>query len=381
MKDTIVVGAGPAGTLAARSMAEKGYDVLVLENHQVAGLPQHCTGLISPETLEMSRVNPDILNTISNAEFVFPNGRSFTVNSKTKKAVIVDRADLDQKMADAAQDAGAVFSYSTRYDSHTVKDAVFVDSDRATFKARSIVGADGASSKVAMTLGDNKPREYVRGIQADVAYRMENQDTMKIFIGNSVAPGFFLWQIPCGDFTRIGLCTSWNAGSPSEYLTQKLISMNLHDKVQKVYSGKIPLGGRQFVSGDRCLLTGDAAGFVKPMSGGGLYPAFKANQHLVSVLSSCLDAETMASKDMAEYSRRCDEDFGRELDHDYKFRRRYKKMTDRDFNRIYKYVIMNNLAPRLEEIDIDHPLSVVRSAIYGPKVIISGIPIMLRMLI
>jgi flavin-dependent dehydrogenase len=58
MHDIIVVGAGPAGSLAARRLAEKKYEVLVLEEHESPGVPQHCTGLVSEETLKMSGVMP-----------------------------------------------------------------------------------------------------------------------------------------------------------------------------------------------------------------------------------------------------------------------------------------------------------------------------------
>jgi geranylgeranyl reductase family protein len=380
MHDVIVVGAGPAGSLAARSLAEKGYDVLVLENHSVPGLPQHCTGLISEETIAMSGVKPNIINTLYGAEFVFPNGKSFTVRSEKPKGYIVDRADLDRKMADAAKQAGAVFSFSDRYVSHTIKDAVFVDTENATYKSKAIIGADGVNSVVSMTMGENRPKEYVRGIQADVDMRMDNQDVFKVFVGNTVAPGFFAWQIPCGDFTRIGLCISGATESPSEYLSQRLIEMGVHDKVLKVYSGKIPLGGRPFVCGDRCMLIGDAAGHVKPLSGGGLYPAFRANSHLVKVLSSCLDANTLTSKDLTEYSKLCNADFGKELDLAYMARKKFKRMTDNDLNKGYDYVMKNNLVPVLNDMEIDHPTEVVKKVLKRPKALIKAVPLYLRTL-
>ena len=380
MQDVVVVGAGPAGTLAARMLANRNYDVLVMENHKVPGLPQHCTGLISEETLRMSGVKPDIFNTFHAAEFVFPNGKSIVVRSSNTKAVVVDRADLDMKMAEAAADAGARFAYSTKYSSHEVKDSVFVDTDNATYKARMLIGADGASSSVALTLGENRPKEYVRGIQVDVDREMDDQDTFKVFLGNDIAPGFFAWQIPCGDFTRIGLCTSWDAGLPSEYLSRFLIDRGLQGKVSKVYSGKIPLGGRPFLCGDRCMLAGDAAGFVKPLSGGGLYPAFKANEHLVRVLSACLDANTLTSKDLSEYTRACNSDFLKELNHAYGFRRKFKKLSDDNFNRIYDYIMKYNLVPTLNELDIDHPANALRKVLSNPKAIFSGIPLYMRTL-
>lgn len=378
MRDVIVVGAGPAGTLAARSLAEKGFEVMVLEDHETSGTPQHCTGLISEETLGMSRVKPDILSKINAAEFIFPNGQSITLRSKDVMSVMVDRIDLDMKMAEAAEDAGAELSYSEAYVTHTSSEIVEVETTARMHRAKALIGADGASSKVAMALGDNYPKEYIRGIQADVKYTMDEQDTFKVYLGNNIAPGFFAWAVPAGPFTRIGLCTSWSAGAPSKYLTDLLIRVGLEDDVIQVYSGKIPLGVRPILSADRCLLTGDAAGFVKPLSGGGLFPTFKANEILVETMSAGLDSDNLYSRDLAGYDRRIKDGIGKELNRAYSLRKKFKNMSDPDFNKIYDYIKKNDLEPSLSELNIDHPGDLIKNILHKPKAVMAAIPIYLR---
>ncbi len=378
MHDVIIVGAGPAGNLAARTLAEKKYEVIVLEEHESPGLPMHCTGFVSEETLRMSRVKPDIYSTIYGAEVTFPNGKSIEVRSDKPKGVMIDRVDLEVKMAEAAQKAGADYCFNERYQGHTVGDAVVVDTTVRPHRGKVLIGADGANSQVAMSLGDNRPNEYIRGIQVDVDYAMEDQEMLKLYLGNTVAPGFFAWAIPCGDFTRIGLCSSWSAGPPSEYLSDILVRMGFHDKVLKVYSGKIPLGIRPYLSGDRVLLTGDAAGFVKPLSGGGLYPTFKANAHLMTSITNGLDSDALYSRDLSEYSRNCMDDFGRELERSYQLRKRYKKLTDSDLNRIYDYIQKNDLIEYAKDIDIDHPADVVKKVLKVPSLLFSAIPLFMR---
>jgi len=378
MHDVIIVGGGPAGSLAAKDLAAQGLDVLVLEEHESVGLPQHCTGLISEETLHMSGVRPDILNTLYGAEVVFPDGQTITVESDKPKAKIVSRVDLDVRMAQAAMDAGAVYSFSDKYQTHSVDSGVTVRSTTGSHEARVVIGADGASSAVAMTLGDNRPKEYIRGIQADVRYMMEDQSLFKLFLGNKVAPGFFAWQIPCGSFTRIGLCTSWSSGAPSEYLSNMLIRMGMQDRIMKVYSGKIPIGRRALIHGDRCLLAGDALGYVKPLSGGGLYPAFKANKHLVNVLTGALDSDMLFGRDLSEYDRACNADFGKEMDHMYGYRQRFKRLTDSDFNKCCDIIRKNDLVPILKDLDIDHPNEVIKKVAKMPKVMMSALPLLMR---
>ena len=111
MRDVTRVGGGPAGSLAAADLA-RDHDVLVLEEHESSGRPVQCAGLISDEVIRMSGVRPDILNTLHGAEVVFPDGRSVIVRSDWPKARVVDRSDLDSRMADAAMAAGAEYSYS-----------------------------------------------------------------------------------------------------------------------------------------------------------------------------------------------------------------------------------------------------------------------------
>jgi geranylgeranyl reductase family protein len=378
MHDAIIVGGGPAGSLAAKDLAKRGMDVLVLEEHESVGVPQHCTGLITENTIHMSGVRPDILNTLYGAEVVFPNGQTITVRSDKPKAKIVSRVDLDVRMAEAAMDAGATFSFSDKYESHKVDPGVMVHSTTGVHEAKVIIGADGASSKVAMSLGDNKPKEYIRGIQADVKYIMEDQSIFRVFLGNSVAPGFFAWQIPCGTFTRVGLCTSWSAGSPSEYLSDLLIRMGMEDRIIKVYTGKIPIGRRPQIYGDRCLLAGDALAYVKPLSGGGLYPAFKANEHLVRTLEGAIESDMLFSRDLSGYEQACTMDFGKDIDRAYGYRQRYKYLTDSDFNRCCDIIRKNDLIPILEGLDIDHPNDTVKKITKMPKVVISALPLVMR---
>ncbi len=378
MNDVIVVGAGPAGTIAARALAKKGYDTVVLEEHATPGLPQHCTGLITDETIRLSGVKPDIINTLYGAEVVFPDGRTLRVQSKKPKGRMVDRVDLELRMADAALRDGARFSFNDRYESHSIKDGAVIQSTTGRHKAKLLIGADGQASRIAASLGDNEPEEYVRGMQVDVKMRMDDQDVFRLFIGNKLAPGFFAWQIPCGDFTRIGLCTKWSAGPPATYLTDLLIKLGAADKVDKLYVGKIPLGGRPRTYDDRILLAGDAAGLVKPVSGGGLYPAFKANKHLVEAASSALEADSFFARELSEYERGWKEEIGKSLTFGYSLRKKYLGMSDADLNKAYLLASKPDVRSKLDEIDLDNPGETAKLIIKNPKTLFSGIGLMMR---
>lgn len=380
MHDVVVVGGGPAGSLAAAALART-HDVMVLEEHPSSGQPVQCAGLITDDVISMSGVRPDILNTLYGAEVVFPDGNTVDVRSPWPKARVVDRGQLDSLMADAASDAGAVYQYDTRYRSHHVTDSVSVETDRGTFASRSVVGADGHSSKVAVNLGDNQPREYVRGIQADVSVRMERQDLFRIHLGSRFAPGFFSWEIPCGDFTRVGLCTSWSAGPPYQYLKGLLDHIGASDRIVRMYSGKIPLGGRRTLHGDGCLLIGDAGCMVKPVSGGGLYPAFMSVPILRDVLTDALDRDALDDRSLSVYDRVWRERVGRELDRAYSLRRMFVRLDDDDLSRAGRYASRERVRSALDELSLDHPSAVVGDILKHPSNILAAVPLALRCLL
>lgn len=377
MRDAVVVGGGPAGSRTAALLA-RDHDVLVLEEHPGSGLPMQCAGLVTGDVLKLSGVRPDILSTILGAEVVFPDGTVVAVRSDGPIAHAIDRRDMDSKMADAAMAAGAEYMFGTRYESHSVSDTVSISTSSGTVESRSIVGADGHTSGVAAAMGGTGPSEYLRGIQADVSRRMEHQDMFRVRLGSRLAPGFFTWEIPCGDFTRVGLCTSWSAGPPMGYLRRLLRETGDEDRVIGLHSGKIPLHRRGDIVADRTALVGDAACQVKPVSGGGLYPGLTAAGILADVLSNSLSNDNLSRKSLAVYQSRCEDAFGSELRRGMRLRRMFVRMSDSDLNAAGRFASRDDVRPALDAIDIDRPSGVVGEALRHPGAMLAAIPLMMR---
>lgn len=380
MRDVVVVGGGPAGSRSAALLARDA-DVVVLEEHPRSGVPMQCAGLITDNVIELSGVRPDILSTLFGAEVVFPDGTALTVRSDSPKARAVDRADLDSKMADAAMSAGAEYMFGTRFLSSRVSDRVSVDTTAGEIEAALVVGADGHTSSVSTGIPGSGPREYLRGIQADVAWRPDHDDLFRIHLGSRYAPGFFTWEIPCGDFTRVGLCTSWEAGPPMQYLRRLLEDLGAEDRVVGMHSGKIPLHGRGRNVGDRTMLVGDAASQVKPVSGGGLYPGLTAAGILADVAGRALSDGDLSAGRLSEYERRCDRDFGSELRRGYTLRRMFVRMSDEDLTAAGRFASRDDVRSVLDDIDIDHPSAVVRGLLAHPSAALSAVPLVLRCLV
>ena len=118
--DVIVVGAGPAGSAAAKATAERGLKTIMLEEHPNIGLPQHCSGLyygtsssIGEETL--SSMDPRvIIDEVKVRRLYSPRGRMFEIPLKGKGVYLIDRALFDLQLAGQAAGVGAEIAVNTK---------------------------------------------------------------------------------------------------------------------------------------------------------------------------------------------------------------------------------------------------------------------------
>ena len=108
MHDVVIVGAGPAGLYTALRLAGRGYDVVVLEEHQAVGQPVHCTGVLAREAFDEFALSPDtVLNELTTARFISPSGLDVFYRSGRAEAVVIDREAFDLRLAEQAVGAGA----------------------------------------------------------------------------------------------------------------------------------------------------------------------------------------------------------------------------------------------------------------------------------
>ena len=294
--DVIVVGAGPAGSSAAKAAAENGASVLLIERELEVGIPDKC-GEFVPALSEMQKLAPNvpdletmfdppkhcIVNRTKFVNFVFPNGVDFPVDFK---GVVVERKLFDKHLANEAGRAGAdilPFTQATKL----LDDGIRVRSNGEMFdlKSKVVIGADGAYSLIAREAGlpiSTDPLDYGVGYQFEMVNVDHDPDYVDMYLGEDIAPGTYAWIIPKGDdVANVG--TGVRAPFMKKGMTIRDYQRNLisnHPITSKklknavptaVKAGNIPVGGPiERTTTDRVMVVGDAGGHTIPTVGGGI---------------------------------------------------------------------------------------------------------------
>ena len=355
--DLVVVGGGPVGCAVAAITAKR-FSTLIMEEHSDAGVPVQCAGLVTARVIDMVGAEDSVLNRITGMVLHFPGGAELRLDGNETKAVVVDRYKFDQFCKQRAMATGARYVTGARYmDCIVKKDRITIRADgQKDVDCRLLVGADGYKSSVSKRAGLPPPRDMVKGMACDVDHRMAEQSHVHVYLGNKIAPGFFAWKIPCGDFTRVGLCVSEKKGPPSAYLKTLMEAEHLDSsKRLATYSGVIPLGTRVKTYAERVMITGDAAAMAKPLSGGGLFTGIISAQCAAATALEALEKDDLSDRSLSGYQRRWKESIGRELDRGYRVRKVFVRLNDKKLDAAGKLISKPDVMAILQSGDIDRP--------------------------
>jgi digeranylgeranylglycerophospholipid reductase len=379
--DVIVIGGGPVGSYVAFKLAEMGHGVAVLERHKQPGEQVCCTGIISQKCITAFAIDENvILRQANSAKLFSPSGTLIRLWREQTQAGIVDRAAFDVAIAGKAQSKGAEYlPNSLTSDIQVEDDRVRVEAVRQSKKlnleARAAVVATGSGSKLVERLGLGRVGDFVTGAQAEV--ETDGIDEVEVYLGRDIAPGSFAWLVPTSPpKALVGLLSRH---SPQLYLKRLISSLQAQgkiarDKAEPCYRG-ISLKPLPRTYGERLLVVGDAAGQVKPPTGGGISYGLLCADIAADTLHQALKDDNLSARTLANYQRRWRKKLGRELEISYYARKLYERLSDKQVDRMFNLIKSHGIDQALlqtEDLAFDwHGEAVMR--LMGHKIVANAL--------
>lgn len=309
--DVLVVGAGPAGSSAARAAAEAGANVLMIDKRRSIGEPAQCAGYV-PRLLAgtVDALGNAVVQEIETLTTFMPNGE---VLESRAPGYIVDRVKFDQGLAAQASSVGVRILMSTRALSKQ-HDRVRVRGLHGELEVRCsvVVGADGPTSAVGSWMG-RRNRKLMVGLQDTVRMRGSSCGA-EAWFGREYRCGY-AWLFPRGELAHVGVAIRSSARGTARGMAREALECfktRLGKRIGEVVdrtAGLVPVGGPVKSADDarRIILVGDAAGQTHPITGGGILQAVicgAAAGHQAAAAARGRDSA------FADYEARCRNEFG-----------------------------------------------------------------------
>lgn len=372
--DVVVIGGGPSGLALSAELAKSGIRVIVFEEHNKVGFPRHCAGLVSisciKDLMGFTLDEDFILNKIRGAKIYSPTGTIELVIGRSKpQAVVLDRELMDRTLYEIALTRGVnVFLNASVTSAILEKHLHKVKVDNTTFKCKVLIDAEGTKFKFTKLIGVDLPimfKEILPAVQIEIKGIKElDTEYVEVYLGNTWAPNFFAWIIPLSEKrARIGL-----ASSRRDIFQLLKLFMNNHPRVKdRVVKAKIKrlFGGLVYIGGplsktftNRMLLIGDAGGFTKPTTGGGVFTGHISSKIAAKVVKLAYDTSDFSYKTFALYEKLWKRTLKKELILMKHFRTIFWNLPDSMLEKMMEYIKELDLLDIIRKYsDIDYQLS------------------------
>lgn len=281
--NTLIIGAGPGGLACAKSLAQQGRDVLVLERKQQIG-QKVCAGGITYSGL-ISRFPEALVERSFCRQYVRTNYQSCFIEEKKPIIATVNREKLGIAMAAQATEVGALIR--TGVNVRAVQDQSVLVQDKTSKETQTItydylVGADGSSSLVRRHLGIKSDK-----LGIGINYTLPGKKTkMEWHLNNKLFANGYAWIFPHAETISVGAYAPKASTTPS-YLRNSLLQW----ADQQGYSLTQERAKAEYINFDfqgwnfgKTFLVGDAAGLASGLTGEGIYPAIVSGEQAAATI-------------------------------------------------------------------------------------------------
>jgi flavin-dependent dehydrogenase len=335
--------------MAAR-LAERGVRTLVCEEHVRIGDPVHCTGVLSADTFPRFAL-PDnaTLNQLTTVRFVSPGGIPVDYTTRDPLATVIDRPAFDRALAGQAVAAGAEVRAGARVSALDVAaDGVRATVGGAAVHARLVVLACGASYAFQRRFGFGLPRTYLHTAQREL--RASRTAEVELYFGQHVAPGGFAWAVPVvrrdGPYVRVGVMASHDLlGCYARMIERVGERWGVADRDLPPRQKILPLGAIDRTFGDRMLAIGDAAGLVKPTTGGGIHYSIVSAALAADVAVDALARDRLDAEALSAYERAWRAELADEFEAQHELREIVTKLSDQAIDSFFELAHTDGIMP------------------------------------
>ncbi|MDO5851148.1 MAG: NAD(P)/FAD-dependent oxidoreductase [Methanobacteriaceae archaeon] len=353
--DILVVGAGPAGSSAAKHAAKHGVEVVMIDRKSEIGSPKRCAEGASKESLEELGIKPNprwIARELSGVRLVAPDQTSVWLDENTIKlpeaGYVLERKVFDKHMAmDAARVGTKIMIRTEAVSLKRTDDGFSVEIEtmgkKDTIETKMIIAADGPESRIGRMAGlkCNTPLENMEsGIQYEMAgLEMENNNCIQFYFG-SVAPGGYAWIFPKGDDIAnvgLGILTDKADKTAKEYLDDFVKNCPETKNAQAVEMnvGGVPVGGVVEESvGDNIIVVGDAAGHTNPFTGGGINSSLESGVYAGTIAAGAIQEGDCSKFNLKDFEKLVNEGPASQFEAYIKAKDYLLTLDDDEFNKI-----------------------------------------------
>jgi digeranylgeranylglycerophospholipid reductase len=311
--DIVVIGAGPAGSSAARAAAQRGARVLLIDRRQRIGIPVQCAEVVPQWIFRYDSFSSTcIIQRVETMVTHLPDGTSYEMKSP---GYMLDRSLFDKELAASAILSGAKISIETRALGLSSEGLVVErGSKKEVIQSKVFIGADGASSSVARIVGQ-PPLKTIAALQYEVVLSGPRNHTDVYFYKDY--EGGYAWFFPKGRTANAGVGVVTSKASQLSNLLGKFLDSLMESKtLQEIQvvsktGGFIPCEPRQKIVLGNILLIGDAAGHAHPINGAGIFNAVMAGEIAGRIAAEAVERDDL--RYLGNYETEWQEAFGKSL--------------------------------------------------------------------
>lgn len=352
--DCVVVGAGPSGSTAAKILAEQGINVLLIDK-AIFPRDKPCGGGLPLRVLQQFPYIKDIgvIETYAYGGYLHPPSLQYKVKIHKTEPIIamVLRKNFDQELVNIAIENGSEFWDNTSLKNVTVttENVRMTLNEGTHIDTHLVIGADGFFSTVAQKTGLGS------SFHSDATSVVE-----EFIVKKEIMDEFFTDQRWCHIFSKIHHLSGYGWVFPkqthlnigiAEYRlnteNKKEVNKNIKEifddflsflikrgiipediKSNALKGGMLPVKPLKKTYSDHVLLCGDAAGFINPVSGEGIYYALASGRLAGLTAGEALQVNDTGERFLSRYEKRWKNDFGKEIKIMLRSTKQWKKTNE-----------------------------------------------------